>query len=247
MDGLKETTNLGDTQFQVSRIYVASSAVRAHVRNGTIMNILSPDPARSISASDALNHKRKHDLIGVSFTFIVIESDRGRSTTPVLRPNKPLKFVFDPPCCTHFETHIDPVAQITILTLQLEASVAYNARLNARLSTALDTLDILQAELDAERKKNEKNLWMNIVQELQREKDEMKEVVELLIRKGTRPRPSQLLQSTPVRTLNPVPVERSRGNFDRWQYATMHLPCPAGKLGHAIRAFRLNILRRTVY
>ena len=56
--------------------------------------------------------------------------------------------------------------------------------LNTRLLTALDTLDILQAELDAERRKNDKYLWMSLIQELQREKEEMKEVVELLIRRG---------------------------------------------------------------
>ena len=88
----------------------------------------------------------------------------------------------------------------------------------------LDTHDILQAELDAERKKNEKNLWMNIVQELQRERDEMKEVVEL----------------------NSVLVERSGGNFGRWQYATMHLPSPVGKMDHKICTFHLNIPPRTV-
>ena len=56
--------------------------------------------------------------------------------------------------------------------------------LNARLLTALDTLDILQAELDTERRKNDKYLWMSLIQELQREKEEMKEVVELLISRG---------------------------------------------------------------
>jgi hypothetical protein len=91
--------------------------------------------------------------------------------------------------------------------LQLEASLAYNARLNARLFTALDTLDILHAELDVERRKNDKYLWMNLIQELQREKDEMKEVVELLIRKGEffiLAIPSPLLRSIPVQMLNSV-------------------------------------------
>ena len=50
--------------------------------------------------------------------------------------------------------------------------------------SALDTLDTVQAELDAERRKNDKYVWMNLIQELQREKEEMKEVVELLIKKG---------------------------------------------------------------
>ncbi|KAF9646528.1 hypothetical protein BDM02DRAFT_3188740 [Thelephora ganbajun] len=97
--------------------------------------------------------------------------------------------------------------QITILTSQLEASITWNEKLNTRLSTALDTLDILHAELDAERRKNDKYLWMNLIQELQREKDEMKEVVELLIKR----------------------VERSKGNFDRWPSAKMYLPTPAGR------------------
>jgi hypothetical protein len=70
------------------------------------------------------------------------------------------------------------------LTSQLEASLAYNVNLNTRLLAALDTLDALQAELDAERRKNDKHLWMNLIQELQREKEEMKEVVELLIKRG---------------------------------------------------------------
>ena len=78
----------------------------------------------------------------------------------------------------------------------------------------LDTLNILQAELDVERKKNAKNLWMDIVQEVQRERDEMKEVVELLIWKGkllTQTGQSQLLWYTHVQTLNSVLVEV------RWQ------------------------------
>lgn len=87
-------------------------------------------------------------------------------------------------CHTHFETHIDRIAQITILTSQLEASLACSANLRTRLSNTLDTLDTLQAELDAERRKNDKHLWMNLIQELQREKEEMQEVVESLIRRG---------------------------------------------------------------
>jgi len=81
-------------------------------------------------------------------------------------------------------THIDRIAQTTILTSQLEASLARNANLRTRLLNALETLDILQAELDAERRKNDKHLWMNLVQELQREKEEMREVVESLIKRG---------------------------------------------------------------
>jgi FtsZ-binding cell division protein ZapB len=73
------------------------------------------------------------------------------------------------------------------LTSQLEASLAHNTKLKTRLSNALETLDILQAELDAERRKNDKYLWMNLIQELQREKEEMKEVVELLIKKVSSP------------------------------------------------------------
>ena len=81
-------------------------------------------------------------------------------------------------------THIDHIAQTNILTSQLEASLARNANLRTRLLNALETLDILQAELDVERRKNDKHLWMNLVQELQREKEEMREVVESLIRRG---------------------------------------------------------------
>lgn len=80
--------------------------------------------------------------------------------------------------------HIDRIAQITILTSQLEASLAFNTNLKTRLLNALDTLDVLQAELDAERRKNDKHLWMNLIQGLQREKEEMQEVVELLIKRG---------------------------------------------------------------
>jgi FtsZ-binding cell division protein ZapB len=98
--------------------------------------------------------------------------------------NRSSPFPIHHPATPTFETHIDRITQIIILTSQLEASLAHNARINARLSTALDTLDILQAELDAERRKNDKHMWMNLIQELQREKDEMKEVVEFLIRKG---------------------------------------------------------------
>ena len=85
---------------------------------------------------------------------------------------------------THFAAHIDPIPQITTLTLQLEASFAHNTNLNTRLLTALDTLDTLQAELDAERRKNDKHLWVNLIQELQREKEEMKDVVGLLLKRG---------------------------------------------------------------
>lgn len=81
-------------------------------------------------------------------------------------------------------THIDRIAQTTILTSQLEVSLARNANLRTRLLNALETLDILQAELDAERRRNDKHLWMNLVQELQREKEEMREVVESLIKRG---------------------------------------------------------------
>ena len=81
-------------------------------------------------------------------------------------------------------THIDRITQTTILTSQLEASLARNANLRTRLLNALETLDILQAELDAERRRNDKHLWMNLVQELQREKEEMREVVESLIKRG---------------------------------------------------------------
>ena len=84
-------------------------------------------------------------------------------------------------------THIDRISQVTILTSQLEASLAYNVNVNTRLLAALDTLDTLQAELDVERRKNDKHLWMNLVQELQREKEEMRDVVELLIKKGKPP------------------------------------------------------------
>ena len=82
------------------------------------------------------------------------------------------------------ETHVDLISQITILTSQLEASFAHNVNLNTRLLTTLDILDTLQAELDAERRKNDKHMWMHLIQELQREKEEMREVVELLIKKG---------------------------------------------------------------
>lgn len=105
-------------------------------------------------------------------------------------------------------------------------------RLNTRLSTALDTLDVLHAELDTERRKNDRYLWMGLVQELQREKDEMKEVVELLIRKGEHficTRPSPPWRSVPVRALISVTVERSGGNFDKWPTSKMYLPSPAGK------------------
>lgn len=69
------------------------------------------------------------------------------------------------------------------------------------------------------------NLWVNIVQELQGEKDEMKEVLKLLVRKDRLlawARPSQLLRPTPGRTFKLVPVERSKGNFGGWQSAAMH-------------------------
>ena len=85
---------------------------------------------------------------------------------------------------THFETHIDRITQITILTSQLEASLACNTKLRTRLLNALETLDILQAELDTERRKDDKYMWMSLIQELQREKEEMQEVVESLIKKG---------------------------------------------------------------
>jgi len=134
------------------------------------------------------------------------------------------------------------------LTSQLEVSLAFNARLNTRLLTALDTLDTLQAELDAERRKNDKYLWINLIQELQREKDEMKEVVELLIKRGkfiwTGPPP--LFWFISVRTFNSVPVERSKGNFDRWPSARMYLPTPAGKLHHKVCVLCLNILPRAL-
>jgi len=68
--------------------------------------------------------------------------------------------------------------------LQLEASLESNSKLKTRLFNALETLDILQVELDAERRKNDKHLWMNLIQELQREKEEMQEVVESLIKRG---------------------------------------------------------------
>ena len=133
---------------------------------------------------------------------------------------------------THFAAHVDPISQITTLTSQLEASLAFNANLNTRFLTALDTLDTLQAELDAERRKNDKHMWVNLIQELQREKEEMKEVVELLIKKGKLfilTKLSPPFQLTPVRT---VQVQRSNGSFDGWTSAMMHLPTPAGKLSH---------------
>lgn len=70
------------------------------------------------------------------------------------------------------------------MTSQLEASLVYNAKLRTRLLNALETLDTLQAELDVERRNNDKHMWMNLIRDLQREKDEMKDVVELLIKKG---------------------------------------------------------------
>lgn len=135
---------------------------------------------------------------------------------------------------THFAAHIDPISQIITLTSQLEASFAHSANLNTRLLTALDTLDTLQAELDAERRKNDKHLWVNLTQELQREKEEMKEVVELLINKGKLfilPGLSPLFRLIPVQT---VPVQRSKGSFSRWPSASMYLPTPAGKLSHKV-------------
>jgi len=118
------------------------------------------------------------------------------------------------------------------LTSQLEASLAHNAGLNTRLLTALDTLDTLQVELDAERRKNDKYLWINLIQELQREKEDMKEAVELLIKRGKLfiwAGLSPLFLFISVRTFNSVLVERSKGNFDRWPSARMYLPTPAGK------------------
>lgn len=135
---------------------------------------------------------------------------------------------------THFAAHIDPISQIITLTSQLEASFASNANLNTRLLTALDTLDTLQAELDTERRKNDKHLWVNLIQELQREKEEMKEVVELLLKKGKLFILAGLSPSfrlIPVRT---VPVQRSKGSFGRWPSANMYLPTPAGKFIHEV-------------
>lgn len=136
---------------------------------------------------------------------------------------------------THFAAHIDLIPQITTLTSQLEASFAFNANLNTRLLTALDTLDTLQAELDAERRRNDKHLWVHLIQELQREKEEMKEAVESLIKKG---KCFILAGLCPLFRLNPlrtVSVERSNGNFSRWPSAKMYLPTPAGKLSHKFR------------
>jgi hypothetical protein len=90
---------------------------------------------------------------------------------------------------------------------------------------------------------------MNLVQELQREKEEMKEVVELLIRRGklfVLAWLSPLSRFTPVQTFNSVLVERSKGNFDKWPSAKIHLPTPAGKPSYGVCMFRLNILPRTV-
>lgn len=84
---------------------------------------------------------------------------------------------------------------------------------------------------------------MNLIQELQREKEEMQEVVESLIRRGELflcARPSPPFRPTPVWSL--VLVERSKGNFERWPSSKMCLPIPAGKFGHKSCVLYLNVV-----
>ena len=119
-------------------------------------------------------------------------------TTGFENPGGPTNRSSPLPCHTHFETHIDRIAQITTLTSQLEVSLACNAKLKTRLLNALETLDILQAELDTERRKNDKCQWMNLTQELQRKNEEMQEVEEWLIKKGKPPHPDRTIPAIPL-------------------------------------------------
>lgn len=76
------------------------------------------------------------------------------------------------------------------LTLQLEASRSRNSHLNARIFSTLDTLDYLQLELDLERKRSHayssaQAAWKEKLRELEGERDDMKQAVEMLIKQGT--------------------------------------------------------------
>jgi hypothetical protein len=82
------------------------------------------------------------------------------------------------------------VLSILKLNMQLEASLSRCSHLYARLLSTLDTLDHVQSELGFERRRNDEELttrkaWKEKIKELERERDEMKEVVEILIKKGT--------------------------------------------------------------